>query len=760
MTEKRNSRIALLAVVMLLSGALLGLISEDASADNAVGFISSDSPSGVSVTFINQETGTSQSVTSSLDGSYSFNNLDDGEYSVRYSKVGFLSVLDTWSVPSDLPLDDVAMYLAPAGSNSVTVNVKNGEGTDIDGATVSLMSATTEDSWWADVSVGYTVSNSTGVDGNSGFDSLTSDQYDIRVEASGYATVFGNTTDTNIVMSALDDNNKQTVRVYDPSGNPLGDATVFMYDATSSTWYDANKVGYTYYLQPSAGSEVYVYAYHASYNPSVAKIASVSGPATHNMDVDSNSAANDGIVYLNSAPSQGAQSMAPMSGDRMIKLNPGPTASIGVSGTTDLDGSHVIAAGSTVNFTGSSSTSPVGGLSYNWGSSSGVDYSASFIASDDPQTVTLTVTDAFGASNSASVTIMADGVSPVPDFTATVKSGTDDEGSAYNGTNVEEDYTTIVFDASSSTDAVGIDSYSWDFGDENTDTGNVTNHIFANPGDFDVILTVTDAAGNYDSKIMTISVNDVTIPSAEFSWSYINETGVMSLPGSAMEGEPTHFNATGSTDNSGGDLTYTWDFGDGETASGVTTQHIFGNLTDDGFNVILTVTDASGNADVISYNIKPAEKLRPDLYISELSFSNNNPTAGSTVTLEAIVKLLGMNITDSFEVGFFLDTEDGEQIGSVIVDGSNMSFGIEHGFNVSTSWKTTSGVHTIVVVADSTEIIDEGGFDEEKNAYPKVITVSSEDDSSDVTSMVMIIAVVLLSVGSVGYIYRDSLFSK
>ncbi|SVB25948.1 uncharacterized protein METZ01_LOCUS178802, partial [marine metagenome] len=185
MTEKRNSRIALLAVVMLLSGALLGLISEDASAANAVGFISSDSPSGVSVTFINQETGASQSVTSSADGSYSFNNLDDGEYSVRYSKVGFLSVLDTWSVPSDLPLDDVAMYLAPAGSTSVTVNVKDGGGTDINGATVSLMSTTTEDSWWSDVSVGYTVSNSTGVDGNAGFDSLTSDEYTIRVEASG-----------------------------------------------------------------------------------------------------------------------------------------------------------------------------------------------------------------------------------------------------------------------------------------------------------------------------------------------------------------------------------------------------------------------------------------------------------------------------------------------------------------------------------------------------------------------------------------------
>ena len=754
MTEKRNSRIALLAVAMLLSGALLGLISEDSSAADydAVGFISSDSPSGVSVTIINQETGTSQSVTSSADGSYSFNNLDDGEYSVRYSKVGFLSVLDNWSVPSDLPLDEVTMSIAPAGSTSITVNVKDGSGTDINGATVSLMSATTEDSWWSDVSVGYTVSNSTGVDGNAGFDSLTSDEYTIRVEASGYATTFGNTTDTNIVMSALDDTNKQTVRVYDQSGNPLGDATVFMYDATSSTWYDSTKVGYTYYLQPSTGSEVYVYAYHGSTSPSVVKIPSVSGIATHNMDVGGNSAADEDIVYINAAPTNGGQSMEPMSGTRMIKLNPGPTASIGVSGTTDLDGSHVIAAGSTVNFTGSSSTSPVGGLSYSWGS---VDYSSSFEAGE--HTVTLTVTDAFGASNSASVTIMADGINPVPDFTATVKSGTDDEGTAYNDSNVEEDYTTVVFDASSSTDAVGIDSYSWDFGDESTDTGNVTNHIFADPGDFNVVLTVTDAAGNNDSKTMTISVKDVTIPSAEFSWSYTNETGGM-VTGAAMEGEPTHFNATGSTDNSEGDLTYNWNFGDmSDSASGATTSHTFDNLTDDGFDVILTVTDASGNADVITYNIKPAQKERPDLYISELSFSNDNPTEGSTVTFDATVKLLGMNITDSFEVGFFLDTKDGEQIGSEIVDGSNMSFGIEHGYNVSTTWKATSGAHTIVVVADSTNVIDES---EEKNDLPKVITVSSEDDSSDVTSMVMIIAVVLLSVGSVGYIYRDSLFSK
>ena len=330
MTQKRNSRIALLAVVMLLSGALLGLISEESSAAeyDAVGFISSTDSSGVSVTYINQATGSTETVTSQEDGSYSFEDLVDGEYSVRYSKAGSLSVLDTWSIPSDLPLAEVSMSDAPSGDTSVTVNVKDGEGIGISGATVYLMSGVSEDSWWEDVSVGYTVSNTTSVDGNASFDSLTVDQYDIRVEAAGYATGFGDTSDANIVMNALDDTNKQTVRVFDPSGSPLGDATVFMYDATSSTWYDATKVGYTYYLHPTTSSEVYVYAYHEDYTPSVKKIASVSGTDTHNVNIDTNSAAHDDLIYISEAPSNGGQSMEPLSGDRMVKLNPGPTASM------------------------------------------------------------------------------------------------------------------------------------------------------------------------------------------------------------------------------------------------------------------------------------------------------------------------------------------------------------------------------------------------------------------------------------------------
>ena len=757
MTKKRNSRIALLAVVMLLSGALLGLISEESSAAeyDAVGFISSTDSSGVSVTYINQATGSTANVASQADGSYSFNDLVDGEYSVRYSKAGSLSVLDTWSIPSDLPLAEVSMSEAPSGATSVTVNVKDGDGADVNGATVYLMSAVDEDSWWDGVSVGYTVSDATGVDGNVVFDDLTSDQYEIRAELAGYATVFGDTSNTNIVMNALDDTNKQTVRVFDPSGSPLGDATVFMYDATSSTWYDATKVGYTYYLHPITSSEVYVYAYHEDYTPSVKKIASVSGIATHNINVHENSAAHNDLIYINAAPSNGGQSMEPLSGDRMVKLNPGPTASMSVTtDTTEMDGNHVIAADGSVNFSASSSTSPVGGLTYSWGSET---FTNSYAAGEHTESVT--VTDEFGAQDTASITIIADGDDPIAAFTATVKTNAGSESMAYNGTNLDEDSNTVVFNASTSSDSVGIASYSWSFGDESSDSGSVVNHIFDNPGAHDVVLTVTDTAGNSDTETMSVMVNDATPPSAAFTWYYLNETGSEIIEKS-MEGEVTYFNASSSSDNSGDDLSYAWDFGDGSEATGATPEHTFNGTIEDGFNVVLTVTDSSDMSDVISYKIEPALKARPDIYMVSMSFSNDNPTEGDVVTLDATVKCLceDAQADSAFEVAFYLDSLEGTLIGTAMIDGADLE-SINNGtsVNVTATWTAISGAQTIFATADSNDIIDESI---EKNEISKVITVSASDDSSDATSMTMIIVVVLAAFGTVAYIYRDSLFGN
>ncbi|MDG1545175.1 MAG: carboxypeptidase-like regulatory domain-containing protein, partial [Candidatus Poseidoniia archaeon] len=109
MTEQRNSRIALLAVVMLLSGAFLGLVvSDNASAAkyDLNGFVS-DTNSGVSITILDRDTGYKKTTTTLEDGYYSFNNINSGSYDIRYSKEGFLAIRDNLTVSADGTLDTV-----------------------------------------------------------------------------------------------------------------------------------------------------------------------------------------------------------------------------------------------------------------------------------------------------------------------------------------------------------------------------------------------------------------------------------------------------------------------------------------------------------------------------------------------------------------------------------------------------------------------------------------------------------------------------
>lgn len=63
-----------------------------------------------------------------------------------------------------------------------------------------------------------------------------------------------------------------------------------------------------------------------------------------------------------------------------------------------------------------------------------------------------------------------------------------------------------VFNASGSSDNVGIVSYDWDFGDGDTGTGMVTTHTYASPGKYMVTLTVKDAAGNPATDSVTVTV--------------------------------------------------------------------------------------------------------------------------------------------------------------------------------------------------------------------------------------------------------------
>jgi len=764
MTEQRNSRIALLAVVMLLSGAFLGLVvSDNASAAkyDLNGFVS-DNNSDVSITILDRDTGYKKTTTTLEDGFYSFNNVESGDYDIRYSKDGYLSIRNNLSVSADGPLDTVTMVAAPSGATTISGTVKNQNDNPVTGATITVSSTDTfEDSWWGYDDVGYSWTTTSDEAGTYEFTNMPGTTFDARVDSDDHYTHTSAAVDFTapheFVLNNITEDNNQNIAVRDTSDNIISDATVFMYEESTSTWTDATKFGgATYILSPNTGSTVYVYTYHEDHNPTVTKLSDVSGTSSFVMVLGENNLGDDDIVYIPSNPSHGSQTDMPKIHDRIMHLNMGPTAKI--SGNSD---DYVVTEGGAINFSASGSISVVGVSSYDWGGdNTDVYYNTTF--SGNPNVVSLTVTDNFGVTDTVTVNVTADADNPVASFTTLVKENVEDPGSAINATNVMEDVyeavmSTVVFNASASSDVTSsISSYSWNFGDGNTDTGEVVSHSFADPGVFEVVLTVEDGAGNTDESTTSITVADLEVPIANFNWSYVDADGD-TIGMAAIEGIPVNFNADLSSDNSGTALTYEWDFTDGTNKQGKEVTHTFENVSSN-YEVVLVVTDEAGNSNQRMLVVAVEEMARPDVYISELTFSNDSPDEDETIDLNAVLKLAKMNVTDEFEVAFYLNTLD-NQIGAVMVEGSNLTKGIEGGMNLSVSWKAVSGTHTIFVVADSTNLINEGSDDGEKNQAAKDISVKAKETSND-TSLILLVLVVVISIGAVGYIYKDSLFGK
>ncbi|GAH80039.1 unnamed protein product, partial [marine sediment metagenome] len=66
----------------------------------------------------------------------------------------------------------------------------------------------------------------------------------------------------------------------------------------------------------------------------------------------------------------------------------------------------------------------------------------------------------------------------------------------------------VIFDASESSIAQGneIVSYEWDFGDGKTGEGRAVQHGFDSPGNYTVILAISDSKGAVDTSSVTIKV--------------------------------------------------------------------------------------------------------------------------------------------------------------------------------------------------------------------------------------------------------------
>jgi len=76
---------------------------------------------------------------------------------------------------------------------------------------------------------------------------------------------------------------------------------------------------------------------------------------------------------------------------------------------------------------------------------------------------------------------------------------------------------TLFFNASASHDPEGmVVSFEWDFGDGTTGTEVTTYHTYTEPGNYSVVLTIKDKAGNTDTKTIAIIVQEQ--PSIFSTW--------------------------------------------------------------------------------------------------------------------------------------------------------------------------------------------------------------------------------------------------
>jgi PKD repeat protein len=158
----------------------------------------------------------------------------------------------------------------------------------------------------------------------------------------------------------------------------------------------------------------------------------------------------------------------------------------------------------TCTFDARGSTDDKGIVSYTWdlnkypgGTATGPVVSATY-AHADTRYVTLTVRDAGGLSNSVTQKIVI-GSTPPSDQPPTAKFTSNCSGLALHQ---------CAFDASASSDDVGIVSYKWDWGNgrSETKTGTSTRNTWAAAGTYTVTLTVTDTKGQQNSVSRSVAI--------------------------------------------------------------------------------------------------------------------------------------------------------------------------------------------------------------------------------------------------------------
>jgi PKD repeat protein len=315
-------------------------------------------------------------------------------------------------------------------------------------------------------------------------------------------------------------------------------------------------------------------------------------------------------IKVDAAARGGARTVVVRSGSEEASLSDGFSVSAGP--VANPGGPYTATVGQMLKFDASKSTAPAGQqiVSYAWnfgdgGNGTGVTPTHAYLKAGT-FSVSLTVTDNQGATNTASTTaaISTQPVAPVAN-----------PGGPYAGTVGQP----VAFDGTKSTAPRGqsITSYAWNFGDGATGTGATPTHTYSKAGTFSVSLAVTDTTGGAGSASTTVTIATQSVgPVANAGGPY---TG--------MIGQPVTFDGSKSTGPAGQTLSDAWNFGDSSTGTGVSPTHSYS--TAGTFTVSLTVTASGGGANTAT----TTASINQSAPFTITSFS---PTSGPAGTLVSV----------------------------------------------------------------------------------------------------------------------------
>ena len=200
---------------------------------------------------------------------------------------------------------------------------------------------------------------------------------------------------------------------------------------------------------------------------------------------------------------------------------------------------------------------------------------------------------------------------------------------------------TVTFSAATTTNnGVACNTactFTWDFGDGTSATGQVTTHQFRTVGSFVVRLTVTDARGATATSVQTVPVAPGTPPTAAFTRSPTGDVGV---------NQPVFFDASASTPAPGRSIVrYEWSFGDGNFAQGVMVTHSYAAAGL--YAGQLITTDDAGTRSVPAAITVTAGQSSGPVPTAALTCVPSAPKPGATVSCNASASRpgSGANIT-------------------------------------------------------------------------------------------------------------------